>query len=157
MIGRRGRSRATAEAVRPVKVGTRIAFAPSASARSQAAFDMALPIVGSSLGLGNLVAVAEARLDGARDPVHVRTASTGYSPIAVSPESISAEVPSRIAFATSLASARVGSGWWTIDSSICVAVITGFPRSSASEDDPLLQQRHGGRRRSRRRGRRARP
>ena len=61
------------------------------------------------------------------------TASTGYSPIAVSPESISAEVPSRIAFATSVASARVGSAWSIIDSSICVAVITGFPRSSALE------------------------
>ena len=41
-----------------------------------------------------------------------------------------AEVPSRIAFATSVASARVGSGAWIIDSSICVAVITGLPRSS---------------------------
>ena len=40
-------------------------------------------------------------------------------------------VPSRIAFATSDASARVGSGAWIIDSSICVAVITGLPRSSA--------------------------
>ena len=59
------------------------------------------------------------------------TASTGYSPTAVSPESITADVPSRIAFATSLASARVGSGWCIIDSSICVAVITGLPRSSA--------------------------
>src|SRR6266699_1899799 len=59
------------------------------------------------------------------------TASTGYSPTAVSPESITAEVPSRMAFATSLASARVGSGECTIVSSICVAVITGFPRSSA--------------------------
>ena len=39
-------------------------------------------------------------------------------------------MPSRIAFATSEASARVGSGAWIIDSSICVAVITGFPRSS---------------------------
>ena len=59
----------------------------------------------------------------------VRTASTGYAPIAVSAESITAEVPSRIAFATSLASARVGSACSTIDSSICVAVITGFPTS----------------------------
>ena len=40
-------------------------------------------------------------------------------------------VPSRIAFATSDASARVGSGAWIIDSSICVAVITGLPRSRA--------------------------
>ena len=40
-----------------------------------------------------------------------------------------AEVPSRMAFATSLASARVGSACSIIDSSICVAVITGFPAS----------------------------
>src|SRR5215471_2402369 len=59
------------------------------------------------------------------------TASTGNSPTAVSPESITAEVPSRMAFATSLASARVGSGECTIVSSIWVAVITGFPRSNA--------------------------
>ena len=59
------------------------------------------------------------------------TASTGYSPTAVSPDSITADVPSRIAFATSLASARVGSGECTIVSSIWVAVMTGFPRSSA--------------------------
>jgi hypothetical protein len=77
------------------------------------------------------VPVVEARLDGARDPVHVRDGLDGYSPTAVSPESITADVPSRIAFATSLASARVGSGECTIVSSICVAVITGFPRSSA--------------------------
>mgnify|MGYP003587085492 CR=1 FL=1 len=56
-----------------------------------------------------------------------RTASTGYCPTAVSAESITASVPSRIAFATSDASARVGRGLWTIDSSICVAVITGLP------------------------------
>ncbi len=43
---------------------------------------------------------------------------------------MSAEVPSRTAFATSLASARVGSAWWIMDSSICVAVIAGFPCSS---------------------------
>ena len=73
-----------------------------------------------------------------------RTASIGYSPIAVSPESMIAEVPSRIAFATSDASARVGSGEWIIDSSICVAVITGLPVLERTEDDPLLQQRHFG-------------
>ena len=56
-----------------------------------------------------------------------RTASNGYSPTAVSAESITASVPSRIALATSEASARVGRGWCTIDSSIWVAVITGFP------------------------------
>src|SRR5436190_570935 len=45
----------------------------------------------------------------------------GKSPTAVSPDNMTADVPSRIALATSLASARVGSGWWIIDSSICVA------------------------------------
>ena len=47
--------------------------------------------------------------------------------MAVSAESITASVPSMIALATSLASARVGRGLVTIDSSICVAVITGRP------------------------------
>ena len=47
-IVRRGRSRATADAVRPLNVGTRIACAPSASAMSHAAFDIACPIDGSS-------------------------------------------------------------------------------------------------------------
>ncbi len=47
--------------------------------------------------------------------------------MAVSPESITAEVPSRIAFATSLTSARVGRGLRSIESSIWVAVMTGFP------------------------------
>ncbi len=55
------------------------------------------------------------------------TASTGYLPYAVSPDSITASVPSKIALATSEASARVGLGFSIIDSSICVAVITGFP------------------------------
>ena len=36
-------------------------------------------------------------------------------------------VPSRMALATSVASARVGSRLQTIDSSICVAVMTGLP------------------------------
>ena len=78
-------------------------------------------------GARQLVPVAEARLDRARKVSIVATASTGYSPMAVSSDSMSAEVPSRTALATSLASARVGSGAWSIDSSICVAVITGLP------------------------------
>ena len=72
----------------------------------------------------------------------IATASTGYSPIAVSCESISADEPSRTAFATSLASARVGSGSCTIVSSICVAVITGRPRSSECRMISLLEQRY---------------
>ena len=42
------------------------------------------------------------------------------------PESITASVPSRIALATSVASARVGRGEAIIDSSIWVAVTTGL-------------------------------
>ena len=57
----------------------------------------------------------------------VRTASTGYAPFAVSPESMTAEVPSKIAFATSLTSARVGTGLRSMESSIWVAVMTGLP------------------------------
>ncbi len=63
-----------------------------------------------------------------RDMVAVTTA--GSSPIAVSPDSMTASVPSNTALATSLTSARVGSGAWIIDSSICVAVTTGLPIST---------------------------
>ena len=60
----------------------------------------------------------------------VRTASSGSCPIAVSPESITASVPSNTELATSLASARVGRELCTIDSSICVAVMTGRPHAT---------------------------
>src|SRR5437016_4593402 len=46
------------------------------------------------------------------------TASTGYFPVAVSAESITASEPSKIALATSEASARVGRGFSVLDSSI---------------------------------------
>ena len=59
------------------------------------------------------------------------TASIGYFPDAVSAESITASEPSKIALATSEASARVGRGFSVIDSSICVAVITGRRNSLA--------------------------
>src|SRR4051794_17304171 len=56
-------------------------------------------------------------------------APIGWCPTAVSCESITASVPSRIALATSATSARVGREEVTIESSICVAVIDG--RASA--------------------------
>ena len=56
-----------------------------------------------------------------------RTARRGYFPTAVSPESITAEVPSNTAFATSEISARVGVGFSIMDSSIWVAVMTILP------------------------------
>ena len=57
----------------------------------------------------------------------VATASTGKRPEAVSAESMIPSVPSRIALATSEASARVGRGLSIMLSSICVAVITTLP------------------------------
>src|SRR5262249_58753925 len=48
----------------------------------------------------------------------VATVSTGYLPLAVSAESITASVPSRTALATSETSARVGTGLEIIDSII---------------------------------------
>ena len=60
----------------------------------------------------------------------VDTTSTGSAPIAVSADSITASVPSNTALATSLTSARVGAGATIIDSSICVAVITGVPTAT---------------------------
>ena len=62
----------------------------------------------------------------------VSTAQTGSIPIADSPESMTALVPSNTALATSVTSARVGTGELIIDSSICVAVMTGRPH--ATED-----------------------
>ncbi len=52
---------------------------------------------------------------------------TGKFPAAVSPESMTQSEPSSTALATSVASALVGRGFFTMDSSIWVAVITGFP------------------------------
>mmetsp|Transcript_35669 Transcript_35669/g.114062 ORF Transcript_35669/g.114062 Transcript_35669/m.114062 type:complete len:314 (-) Transcript_35669:594-1535(-) len=61
------------------------------------------------------------------------TASLGHLPPADSPESMTASAPSRTAFATSEHSARVGRGFEIIDSSICVATTTGFPRRAQVE------------------------
>ena len=72
----------------------------------------------------------------------VRTTWAGSRPMAVSPDSISASVPSNTALATSLTSARVGAGAVIIDSSIWVAVITGTPAATRPADDRLLRQGH---------------
>ena len=60
------------------------------------------------------------------------TAPAGSWPTAVSSDSITASVPSSTALATSVTSARVGSGLVTIDISICVAVMTGRPARLAA-------------------------
>jgi hypothetical protein len=49
--------------------------------------------------------------------------------LAVSPESIVESVPKELAQNTSVTSARVGIGNFSIESSICVATIIGFPSS----------------------------
>ena len=73
----------------------------------------------------------------------VCTVTTGYSPTLVSPESMTASAPSRTALATSEVSARVGTGLWIIDSSICVATMTGFAMRRRELDRALLHDRHG--------------
>mmetsp|Transcript_12370 Transcript_12370/g.31225 ORF Transcript_12370/g.31225 Transcript_12370/m.31225 type:complete len:229 (-) Transcript_12370:106-792(-) len=55
------------------------------------------------------------------------TASHGYFPLAASPLSITASVPSKTALARSLTSARVGTGFSIMLSTICVAVMTNKP------------------------------
>ena len=58
----------------------------------------------------------------------IEAARMGNSPVAVSPESMTKSAPSKTAFATSLASARVGFSLTIMDSSICVAtMVTFFP------------------------------
>ena len=54
------------------------------------------------------------------------TVSSGYLPMAVSPESMQASAPSSTALATSVASARLGRSESCMLSSICVAMIAGF-------------------------------
>lgn len=62
----------------------------------------------------------------------VRTVSVGCLPTLVSPESITASVPSMTALATSEASARVGRALSIIESSIWVATMTGLALRLAS-------------------------
>jgi hypothetical protein len=63
---------------------------------------------------------------------NIAAAATGWRPMAPSADSIPASVPFNTAFATSATSARVGRSCWTIDSSICVAVIAGRPLELAA-------------------------
>ncbi|BAA29660.1 181aa long hypothetical protein [Pyrococcus horikoshii OT3] len=57
----------------------------------------------------------------------ISTASIGNFPTAVSSDNITASVPSSIALATSVTSALVGTFSIVMETSIWVAVITGFP------------------------------
>ena len=61
----------------------------------------------------------------------VRTTLCGSTPTEVSPESMTPSAPSSTALATSDASARVGREFSIMESSICVATITGLAFSRA--------------------------
>ena len=71
------------------------------------------------------------------------THSSGYRPVVVSPDSITASARSRTAVEMSEISARVGMGAEIIDSSKWVAMITGLPSTQAQIDDARLHQRQG--------------
>ena len=119
--------RATARAALPSFVGTRTAsqgvnsrarFTSMAFGLSRAwAISRCMAIVGS----GRCISVKAAIF------ASMVTDSLGNLPVADSPESMTQSVPSRIALATSVASARVGRRLVVMDSSICVAVMTGLP------------------------------
>ena len=72
----------------------------------------------------------------------VSTVFTGYRPTAVSPASMIASTPSSTALAASLTSARVGRGSSRIDSSTCVATMTGMPAAAGFARDLFLRRRH---------------
>ena len=81
------------------------------------------------------------RLDGLRDPASMATASTGYFPMADSPESITQSVPSRIALATSVDSARVGRRFSVIGLEHLRGRDHRFPEKIGLAHEPLLNHR----------------
>ena len=130
MMGCAGRQAATRRGLLPRSVGAMIAAARTSRAVWQALRATARPVSSSASSRRcqrrtRLAYSGEASTARAIRSM-VSTAATGYAPLAVSPDSITASVPSKIALATSVASARVGRGLRIIESSICVAVMTGF-------------------------------
>jgi hypothetical protein len=126
-----GRCRLNRCTLSPLVVNATSARAPNTLSTLAAARAMAPPGVrGASVNGGR------AGTPSASAAVMIRaimaTASIGWAPTPVSPESISASAPPRTALATSEASARVGRECRIIDSSIWVATIVGFARSRAS-------------------------
>ena len=72
----------------------------------------------------------------------VCTARAANAPTAVSPDSMIPSTPSSTALAASLTSARVGRDPVVIDSSTCVATMTGMPLPARPVRDVLLRPRH---------------
>ena len=118
----------TCSTVEPDVVGAMMAFAFSFFAAVTAAVQVVLDTDESSESLSLRSLSVNCSVYSVMDTIIFR-ASTGYSPLAVSPESITASEPSYTAFATSVTSALVGRGLRIMESSIWVAVITILPRS----------------------------
>ena len=127
-----GLSRATNRGVAPRAVGVTIARAPTSRATRTAA-SLTDPATNPA-GCARWANTSGSSVASARRAIRaiVSTTFAGWRPIAVSSESITASVPSRMALATSPASARVGCGASTMLLSICVAVMTGFALALAS-------------------------
>ena len=126
----------------PVSVKTQRYLASTKSATSTAASVIAPPWVRGLVPSGGMRSSPCSSVDSTMRAM-VCTVTTGYSPTLVSPESITASAPSSTAFATSEVSARVGTGLWIIDSSICVATMTGLADAAGELDGVLLHDRHG--------------
>ena len=131
--GTSGRKLATARAVEPECVRQAMALAPTSSARRTAVNEIAW-VTRASRSVTTSTASrppSRRRFCSAERTISsiTSTARMGYLPAAVSPDSMTASEPSKTAFATSLASARVGRGLSIIDSSIWVAVMTGLEAS----------------------------
>ena len=122
------RSAAAAGTATPGAPSTPTAWAPRSPARPAPRRCRRRHATGSSTSRRRAAAPgrgSQRRLHRPRDPVHHRHRLQRVAARPPSrPDSISADVPSSTALATSDASARVGSGWLIIDSSIWVAVIT---------------------------------
>ena len=127
------RSRDMRRAESPDCVNVTRYFTPSVSPTSAAARVIAPPRVCGTEPRGAIRSRPSSSVTSMIRAI-VRTASIGYSPTLVSPESMTASAPSRTAFAQSEASARVGRGLVIIDSSTCVATMTGlaFWRASST-------------------------
>ena len=112
-------------AVSPDSVKMQRNFASTNSATSIAASVIAPPCVRGFVVSGAMRSRPWSSVEATMRAI-VSTTTTGYLPTLVSPESMTASAPSRTALATSLVSARVGTGLSIIDSSICVATMTGL-------------------------------
>src|SRR5207237_4539353 len=127
MIGIGGLALLHRNAVVPDSVNAMITLACSSAAVEAAAWAIALPTWPGSRQIWRARSYVGCFCAARQIRAIARTASTGWAPTDVSWDSITASVPSQIAFATSEASARVGRLEVTIDSSISVAVMTGTP------------------------------